>query len=201
MKHLEPVTSKDSLYSTILTDDQVNRWFEFLIIQSEVRKVFINDKESGMALKNLFQLRLIKKAVFILLMGSLLACYLLNDIRIISLSIIFLTLSIILSTKVNRYTASLSLELVKKDFSDQQLSQTTLYVLSESYSKKYNIPSLVDVLTVGDENLRTLIIGLVFGLMVIYPFFTFTQIVVLFTAAYLSLKFLMNSDFFYRTLK
>jgi hypothetical protein len=201
LKHLHSVTSRDSLFSTIQTDDQVNRWFEFLIIQTEVKKSLLNHEGNGISIRQFLKIKLFKNVTFLFLIGSLMSCYWLNDLRLLYFTFIFLIIFIMLSTKLSKYTSVLSLEFVGKNFNDQQLSQTTLYTLSEFYSDKYKIPSLVDIQTIGDEYLRVLVIGLIFGLMVIYPFFSFTQILCIFTAVFLSIKLLMNSDLFYRALR
>lgn len=197
----QPLMTPEALLSTIETDQQVNRWFEYLIVQPSIKNDFLISSN-----KRLFQRFLKYKLFKRICLLFLIYCFIqlsvhLKDYRFYLFIGASLGILIILSKHLRNLTALLSLELTKKDFDPSILSQMTLYTLSEFYSHKYQIPSLVDVLSSGDENLRTLILSLFVALLVIYPFFTIQQTIILFTVAFLISKSLMNSDFFYKFLR
>jgi hypothetical protein len=65
--------------------------------------------------------------------------------------------------------SQISRELLLLDFPGEALTQKTLYQIAEIYSRRYNIPSLVDTIYHWDRILRTAVLVLSVILTIIYP--------------------------------
>jgi len=187
--------------SSLKEDKHTYRWFMKLIllsqVKSELRKnAYINGLYSK--LQKSLAVQHISLA-FILLFCT----FFITIDKPLNLTIILipLWLGIKAYIKKRRYILEISSYLISRDFNNDSASAYTLYQVTEYYSRRYGVPSLVDILhTLDTISIITILSGMFF-----IRFFglgkSSVNNCVLLMIWYLTVYFIVNFSFLYKKLK
>ncbi len=193
------VSSLEAILSSIETDEQVYRWFTLLIIQPEVVKHLASSTSDQLYAK-LKQFTVLQRTIY-------LACFLGLVAVIFWKKFLYLTLGLIVIYPLykihkdkKKIVIEISSTLLQKDYEKNELSQKTLYQLCEIYSRKYNIPSLVDTIYALDNISRKAIIFTFIFTAFIYPLKVW-QIFLSIFIAFLLIQAVLKTSFIYKNLK
>lgn len=195
-----PITSVNSLISTIKIDRQVRRWFAYLILQRGLKKELSQKREAEVLYKNLRRLFYQEKAIlfFLVIIFSFIVAT--RQFQYSFLFIVFFVISILLGVRKREYIVKICTLLVNRDFDKLLLAQKTLYQVGELYSRKYNIVSLVHAITSVDVVTRKAVFYTIIFATFIYPL-NFWQIGASVLAAYYIFHGLASSAFVYKRVK
>lgn len=166
------VSSMNSILASIENDRQVYRWFLMLVCLPEARNMLCVQhiiKEKYQTLKKVQ----IGEIITYLVMASILSvsCFLKQPWDLLAESIPLMALgSLYLNNR--RCVAAISEQFLLKNLEPDKLNHQTLYQTSEYFSKKYNIPSLVDIITFQDRTARIVLLASILFIPFIYPFKT-----------------------------
>ena len=192
-----PITSINSLISTIKTDKQVHRWFLYLISQPGFREEASKDPETGALYKKFRRLFYMERTAFVLLLGTLVFVVMTQQFQhILPLAALFVA-SVFLQVKKRGYVVGACSFLVNRDFEEAQFAHKTLYQIGEFYSRRYHIVSLVNAITSVDVVTRKAVFYTIIFATFIYPL-NFWQICGSVLAAYYIFYGLVSSTFIYK---
>ena len=144
------VSSMPSILSTISNDRQAYRWFLMIISIHEVQeKLSLKNKikEQYRALRNV---QIIKAILYIAFPLFMIFSFLLRQPWVLVGEILPLLTLLPLFRTNRQCVVSISEQFLLDNFQPKDLSQQTLYQICEYLSKKYNTPSLVDIITRQD---------------------------------------------------
>ncbi|MBI3617012.1 MAG: hypothetical protein HY210_02200 [Candidatus Omnitrophica bacterium] len=139
-----PVSSINSIASSIKTDPQVFRWFFYALSQTNIRSELVKNRDIRELYDGLEKNSKLYVLVFSALVLVLFTAY--------SAKIYFLTLSapvlVYFLFKIDRRRkdtlSKISIPMLLSHFEEAALKQKTLYQICEYYAQKYSIASLVD---------------------------------------------------------
>lgn len=195
------LTTSESLRSTIQDDPPIYEWFLHLIYQ----KKFRSDFSINPARKELYQKfglqRVLQKCIIFLLCVNLTLFVLLKLYWLFGIAVLCMIVQYFVAKRLRKYVAEISLQKVNDDFPVDQLAQTTLYQIGEFYSEKYSTYSIVDLLAISHEYLRTLLICMVLAFMIVYPFINISKIILVVAILFLVFKIILNKSFIYNIRK
>lgn len=148
------ITNLDGLESSILTDAYVYRWFTHLVTQLSFKKrslglTKIEDDYRRITLISRLQ-RVCGLAAVILFL------FYFQSKQLVIVPVFFLAGYFIfkLRSKKKACVTRISIHFIREDFEPEVLKRTTLYQMSELYSQKYGILSLVDAIYHSDKIYR-----------------------------------------------
>lgn len=194
------VSSLEALLASIENDDQVFRWFIFLILQPQVKSELIQDQSLPLFYRKLKILSILNIVLLISVLAYLLWLYFHPKIVFLLATGIFFSPYTEIIKHKRTAVVNLSRHLLERDFPDEELRQKTLYQIAEHYARQYAIPSLVDTIFALDNIARlTLIFGFVFTAF-IYPL-KFWEIFIGTLLLYVVVMTLVRSDLIYKFLK
>lgn len=197
-----PVSSINSIASSIKTDPQVFRWFFYALSQTNIRSELVKNRDIRELYDGLEKNSKLYVLVFSALVLVLFTAY--------SAKIYFLTLSapvlIYFLFKIDRRRkdtlSKISIPMLLSHFEEAALKQKTLYQICEYYAQKYSIASLVDTIYFCDDISRKVLLTLVIGdiTVFIHQFSLWANIIFL-TAVYFIFKTLLTSGLIYSRIK
>lgn len=167
---LSQVSSLEAIINSIQFDPQVGRWFSLLIEQPVVQEKL---KEANPSIKNDYSAlrKIVGLQIFLNIVSLLSLClycwskkyfYLLP-----LLPLIYSTLKILSQKKILR--GQISRQLLVLDFPGDSLPSKSLYQIAETYSRIYQIPSLVDTIYHWDRIFPMALVICYFGINAIWP--------------------------------
>ena len=133
------VSSLEAIVSTIKTDQQVLRWFLFLISQPVIQAKLKNTDQMATLYSNLKRTISRQRSLYQIIFCSGLFIFFLNQWIYFWLGIIALYPCIKLYRTKKSLVVKISSYLISSDFRGNDLSEKTLFQISELYSKKYQI--------------------------------------------------------------
>ena len=195
------LTTPESLSSTIQDDPQIYEWFRNLILQQKFRSDFrVNPIRKELYQKFDLQ-RIFQKRIVFLLCLSLTLPFLLKLYWLWGVTILLIIVQYVMAKRLRKYVAEISLQQISDDFPANQLAKTTLYQIGEFYSKKYETYSIVDLLTLSHEYLRTLLICLGVVFLIVYPVFNISIVLLITVLVFFTFKIMLNKSFIYNIRK
>ena len=195
-----PITSVNSLISTIKTDKQVRRWFIYLILQRGLKEELSEKREARALYKKFRSILYQEKAAFFLFLSVFLFIVVTQQFQYSFLLIIFFVICVLLQVRKREYIVKICTFLVNRDFDRSLFAQKTLYQIGEFYGRKYNIVSLVNTITFVDVVTRKAVFYTIIFATFIYPL-NFWQTCGSVLAAYYIFYGLVNAAFVYRRAK
>ncbi len=160
----------EAIINSIKYDQQVQQWFTRFLLSLNNSESYAEDNNFNENLKKLkkylFFCNIIIIAFLILIIFGLLGKCLLS----IGLAIFCFLYYEKLNYKSRLVTAELASKVIKNDFSLDELNNKSLYQISEIYSKKYKIPSLVDSIYLLDNTKRKTMLITVFCSIFMFSF-------------------------------
>ena len=195
-----PVTSINSLISTIKTDKQVRRWFVYLISQRGLKEELSEKREAGALYKRFRSILYQEKVIFFLLLSIFLFIVVTQQFQYSFLLIVFFVISVLLQVRKRGYIVEICTFLVNRDFDRSLFAQKTLYQIGEFYGRKYNIISLVNAVTFVDAVTRKAVFYAIIFATFIYPL-NFWKICGSVLAAYYVFYGLVSATFVYKRAK
>lgn len=163
------ISSMNAVISSIENDRQVYRWFLMFISLPDIRqKLCAQDKikKEYTALKKIQMGEIITYIVSALIV--IVSCLIKQFWALILLAGPFVFL-FILFRKNRGHVSTISEQFLLENIQPDELKRQTLYQVCESFSLKYNIPSLVDIITFQDFVARKVLLGCV----LLLPFITY----------------------------
>ncbi len=141
------VSNIDAIINSISTDGQVARWFLLLLTLPKIKSRLEEDIELRDLYACLDRITFWQNMlVFILFIFAFLFVYL-NQYLLLEVVLVVLLSFLLMKLFRNKkkYIARISRKILLDDFGEKELEYKTLYHVCEIYSRKYNIPSFVDV--------------------------------------------------------
>jgi hypothetical protein len=176
------VSTMSSVISSIENDRYTYRWFLTLICLPEVQKGLSAQNKAQEDYAALKMIQINKIVLYLLLVGVILFAYLIRQPLVVLIELVPLAALVYLFRKNCGRVAAISRQFLLENISSDELERQTLYQISEYFSKKYNIPSLVDI-TAGQDSIgRKVILGAIFFLPFIYALSTRQLLLVSFIA-------------------
>lgn len=194
------VSSLEAILSSIETDEQVYRWFSFLVVQSGVRESIFKTNNSQALYDELKKTNFLQGVLYLILFFALFLILFSKQFPYLLFGLVFIYPLLKVHNKKKKLIVSLSRNVLTQDFKPDELPQKTLYQIGEIYSRKYNIPSLVDTIYVLDNTSRKAIIFAFVFTAFIYPLKVW-QITVSMILAYLLAQILIKTSIIYKHLK
>jgi len=194
------VSSMTSIISSIENDRQVYRWFLIFISLPEIRQTLSKQNNTKEKYQNLKEIQTIEIITYLALTLIIIVSWLIKQPWLLSLEAIPLLILLNLFPSNRRCVAAISEQFLLNNFQPDELNQQTLYQTCEYLSKKYNTPSLVDIITFQDLTGRKVLLGAVFFLPFIYPFKTWQTYAATF-AVLLTTIAVVNTSIILRKLK
>ena len=165
------ITSIEAVENTINSDRQVFRWFTFLIVQPAVKAKMLKEETTRQLYSNFKRTMALQLIWYVGLLGCLLVLVFSKHFIFLWLGILFLFPATYLHLNKKKYVRQISTRLLTQDFDIAELNKKTLYQIGESYSQKYNIPSLVDTIYFIDKISRATLITVFVLACLLLPFF------------------------------
>ena len=198
------VSSLESLISSINTDNQVYRWFTFLVSQRAVEQHLKDIKGIDLLYGNLVKTVFMQKSLGILLICFLITLIIFEKYLYFWLGVIFLYAFMKLHSMKKQCVVKISSHMLTHDFEQSKLSQMTLYQLAEYYSKEFKIPSFVDAIYALDDICRKSLLLIFIVHITVYMFiyqFPIWQMICSIFVIYYTIYNIINSSLVYRHLK
>jgi len=195
-----PVTSVNSLISTIKTDKQVRRWFAYLISQQAVKRDLSDNREASEAYKKIRNISFQERAIYLFLFCALLFMIITRQFKYSFLLAVPVLINIFLYVRKKECIIKICSFLISDGFHQSSFARLTLYQIGEFYSRKYSVISLVDAITSVDVVTRKAVLYTVVFASVIYPL-NFWQTCGVVLAMYYIFYGLIGIDFIYEKTK
>jgi hypothetical protein len=194
------VSSMSSVINSIENDRQVYRWFLMLISLPEIQQKLSEEDKTKKEYQALKKIQTAEIATYIALALITVASYLTKEPWTLLLGVLPLAILVILFQRNRKRVAAISEQFLLKNIQPNELNQQTLYQSCEYFSKKYNTPSLVDIITYQDFIGRKVLLGAILFIPFIYPFKSW-QILVATLVVYLVTLAIVNTSIVLRKLK
>lgn len=159
------IVTPKTIYNTTIFDDPTYLWFKTLCELPSVKKKLITSSPSIRCNYHYYTLLKYIARSFLAICAVLSAIiFIFEDKRSIMLLLGtgVLLVSTIVILKIKRHY----LALIAAQFINQNLSEihpkTTLYEMSELYSERYGIHSIVDLIWISDHGFRFIVMGTIF---------------------------------------
>lgn len=172
------ISSVSSIIGSIKNDRQVYRWFLMLVRLPEITKVLsVPNKvnKEYLCLKKIQTTKIITYAITVFIAAA--SC-LIKQPWVLLGEVVPLVIFVNLFQENRRCVAAISERFLLENIQPDELVQQTLYQICENLSKKFNIPTLVDIITFQDRIGRVVLLGAILFLPFIYPFKTWETWVV-----------------------
>lgn len=196
----QKVSSIEALASSIETDSQVCRWFTLLVVQPNVKNHLIDKENNSEFYESLKKSSFIQRILFGFIFLLIIYSFYTHQYQLLWAGLVFIYPCIKMHQTSKNSVKEISVFLMKNDFKDEELCQKTLYQIAEIYSRKYDIPSLVDTIFALDNiSRKTLIFVFVFTAW-IYPL-KLWQIFAATIASYFIIQIIIKTSFVYKHLK
>jgi hypothetical protein len=153
--HASPASNIETIINSIIYDPQVYFWFTLLLRQRPVREelIVLDDSLASDYLK--YQRLQGARLVLMLVSGSSFLFFLMSNHYLILFTALACVVGLIISTRRQKHIIIyLSRRLLLNTFPGDSITCKTLYQVAESYSRIYQIPSMVDVVYQWDCVLR-----------------------------------------------
>jgi hypothetical protein len=148
------VSSINVILSSIETDYYVYKWFLFLVGTPEIKAQLSQQKGTTSCYSSISAVTVLQ----ILLYGVFLICtwyiFLIRQYYLLWFYFLFVGAGWCLFFFKRKYLVKLASFLLKSDFPEGEIGNITLYQLSEDYSKKLSIASVVDTIYASETTLR-----------------------------------------------
>ena len=150
------ITSKKALISTFKVDKQVYRWFMYLVLQENLRKELCQKEEiqkeytkadNFLKLEKLIYAALVMSCFFIIFFGF----------KYIGILLIVVGVKEFLYFNNKKNIYKICQELIDRDFDQLEFEFKTLFQVGEHYGRKYNIASLLQIMTTVNGYVRMVI--------------------------------------------
>ena len=196
-----PLCSLQGLRKTIQYDYYTYRWFLFLISQSTFQREARRDPEFDAGFRTIQAFRLVQGGLGLILFFAV-------GIFLASAAWPYAVLAVMMvlgewnvMSRKKRCVADIACTFVARDVPPEILARSTLYQVSERYSERYHILSLVDAISQLDRIFRFSLIFIFFFVAYIthIPQWRIQQC--LFVILFFAVVFLANMDFFYHRYK
>ncbi len=194
------VSSLEAIASSIDTDEQVFRWFNFLVTRPAISEHLTDVNHAATLYPRLRKILCLQLLLNVLIVGLLVLIIVSKQYVYLWAGLLFIYPLFKLNQNQKKLVVEISTELLKKDFQLEDLCQKTLYQLCEIYSKKYNIPSLVDTIYHLDNISRKTIMCVFIFTCFIYPLKVW-QIFATTIASYFVIQIILKIPFIYKNLK
>lgn len=165
----QAVTSVNALISTIRIDNQVRRWFAYLISRQAVKRELSENKEIEAVYKKIRNVSYWQSVIYLFLSCAFLFVVITGQFKYSFVVVSFVLISIFLHMKKKERVVRACSFLIKKDFEKSSFARRTLYQIGEFYGRKYNIVSLVDFITSTDGATRKAVLYALIFATLIYP--------------------------------
>lgn len=149
-----PKISYNSFRNTIFTDQQVFRWFLYLVRDDAVRADVSGEEEVRAAYTALYKWRPLQQAVLALIMGIVLAVIVTQNYFWIWLLLPLWGAMVAVERPLKTALHRISRALVDKHYDPKTFPQHTLYQIGEFLARQYHKSSLVEGVALSDMWLR-----------------------------------------------
>jgi len=200
MAHQATITSLTALQRTIETDQDVFRWFLYLISQAAVKTEIATENNIQQLYTRLKITIFYQQALWALFLVLAFFTYHSKEYLPILLGAVVLLFCFILNQKVKRLVTEISTSMISRDFQKSNFGQQTLFQIGEFYVKKYNVKSLLMMLTSVDMVIRKVLLYAWIIATFINPL-GFRNFCLFIIAAYIIVSALINSSLIYNRLK
>ena len=153
------VTTPEALANSIETDQHVLRWFTLLVVQPSLRARFDQDPQTQRLYQILKQVVVAQYLLYLFVGGSFFILMYLGHYPYLWLGLLLIFPALYLHQRLKYCVRGIGMAIVQRDFDPSLLRQKTLYQISEFYSRKYQIPSIVDNIFAWDNTTRVLVIA------------------------------------------
>jgi len=197
------VSNIEGLSESITSDYQVGRWFVYLVTRPDVKSDLIKDPNISFLYPKLNACLQKQGFLCLLTLCFLLFIVVTGQYPLIWLSFVFFLVHWRLNSLKTEIVKQIGIVMLTNDYPEKEICKKTLYQISEHYSRKYNIPSLVDVIFSYDVIARKSVYFLVlFSLFVLV--FQSWQVMwagVTITVGYFAIMSLVNLSVIYKNLR
>jgi len=154
---------------SILNDPQVYHWFSFLINRKSIKQKISSSPQKRRNIQTLHIILLIEVTLFSILLILLLYIFKGSDLILLWPAALLASLLIALHYPKKETVATLGMDLLSSDFSNEELSRLTLYQIGEFYSRQYSVIPLVDYIVILDRISQKTIIALLILIFLLRP--------------------------------
>lgn len=201
------VSSLTSVLASIENDRQAYRWFLILITLRKVRQDLCCPKQGEASqrhnYKTLKKIQLTEIFVYGIIVLIGIVSWLIKQPGVFLLEAIPWVLLVRIFKHNRQCVAAISKELLLKNIPPQELDRQTLFQMCEYFSKKHNIPSLVDIIAFQDSFSRKGLLAIILFL----PFSCFfstlnvLQLLAVNVAVFILIQAFVNASIVLRRLK
>jgi hypothetical protein len=194
------VSSMSSIISSIENDRYVYHWFLILISLPEIQQKICVQNKKKEEYQSLKKIQIAKIIIYVALALTITAFCLTKQFWILLLGILPLVILVNLFRKNRRRVAAISEQFLLENIQPDELNRQTLYQTCEHLSKKYNIPSLVDIITCQDFIGRKVLLGAILILIFLFPINDWKILIVVFVVLSATVA-ILNTSIILRKLK
>ena len=194
------VTSIDALLSTIRTDTQTYRWFTFAVLHPSIQSQIIKTTNTNKLYAHLKQILIYQRLAYMALTAFCGIAIASKNNLYFGLCLLLIYPLTALHNRKKNIIVHISQYLLSQDFDSSTIAQKTLYQISEFYAKRYNIPSLIDIISHYDRIVRNTILLSILIAGIIYPF-NWGQIILTAAASCFLIYGLIGTQTIYKKLK
>ena len=159
-----------AVINSIENDRQAYRWFLMFISLPEIQQSLSKQDKTRKEYQALKKIQITEIITYIAVVLVVIAAFFIKQPWLLFWGGLPLVVLVNLFRKNRRCVAAISEEFLLKNIPQDELSQQTLFQICEYFSKKYNTPSLVDIITFQDFTGRKVLLGAILFLPFIYPF-------------------------------
>ena len=194
------VSSMSSVLSSIENDRQVYRWFLMLISVPGIQQKLSEQNKIKDEYQSLKKIQITEIITYMALALITIGSIYLKQPWWLLFNLPPLVVLINLFRNNRRCVTAISEQFLLENIQPDDLKGQTLYQTCEYFSKKYNIPSLVDIITFQDFTGRKVLLGAILFIPFIYPFKSW-QILIAIIIVYLATLAIVNTSIVLRKLK
>lgn len=196
----EQISSLDAIVNSIENDGHVYNWFAFMVTRPEVRSRFQSRDEIQRLYRRLQKATFWQNLIYIIFFCIGLWIILFKQIHVAWIAILVLYPFWKLYQEKTACVKNISHHILSEDFEPEELFQKTLYQVCEIYSRKLDIPSLVDAIYAIDKTSRKTILFIIVFVCFVYPLGVLRGGLLLFLI-YRTVFTVANMPFIYKRLK
>lgn len=192
-----PKITRNSLCNTIETDQQVFRWFLYLLEHQQVRAEFADHAEMNIAYRNMMVWRWTQRGVLaavLAIMGAVILTQVYTWIwALLLLAVVLFFVEKPLKDELYR----ISQFVIDRHYDEKTFPQHTLYQIGEHLARHYKITSLVEGITLTDNLMRKSLVIIAFLVVFLFVMSFLRGLAMLFLLFYAGNIF-VNSSLVYR---
>lgn len=192
-----PKITHTSLQKTIATDQQVLRWFLYIVDHDQVRAEFEQRSEILSAYRALSGWRWAQRAVLagvLLVIGAVIVTQLYS---LIWLLFPLWGLLVLVERPLKAVLYQIGQAVIDLHYDEQTFPQHTLYQIGEHLARQYQVKSLVDGITLTDTIMRRFLVIIAFFIVFMFVMSFWRGAAMLFLLYYAG-NIIMNSALIYR---